>query len=102
MKRFLFIPLMLLAMMLMAACGGSDNDPIIPEDPEQPVEPTPGEDPEQPVPGDIAIYAPWGNVAIFCKSWSQSNDLIKIGHIDGNGIETLSVAGDITVKFEKR
>lgn len=55
-----------------------------------------------PVPGDITIYAPWGNVAIFCKNWSQSNDLIKIGHIDGNGIETLSVAGDIMVKFEKR
>lgn len=39
-----------------------------------------------PVPGDITIYIPWGNVAIFCKNWSQSNDLIKIGHIDGDGI----------------
>ena len=46
-----------------------------------------------PVPGDITIYAPWKNVAIFCKSWSHSNDLIKIGHIDGNGIEALQVAG---------
>ena len=55
-----------------------------------------------PVPGDITIYAPWGNVAIFCKAWSQSNDLIKIGHIDGNGINTLSVAGDVAVKFEKQ
>ena len=54
-----------------------------------------------PVPGDITIYAPWGNVAIFCKSWSQSSDLIKIGHIDGNGINALNVAGDVAVKFEK-
>ena len=54
-----------------------------------------------PVPGDITIYAPWKNVAIFCKSWSHSNDLIKIGHIDGNGIEALQVAGDIKVKLEK-
>jgi len=54
-----------------------------------------------PVPGDITIYAPWKNVAIFCKSWSYSNDLIKIGHIDGNGIEALQVAGDIKVKLEK-
>ena len=55
-----------------------------------------------PAPGDITIYVPWGNVAIFCKSWSYSRDLIKIGRIDGNGIEALSVAGDIPVKFIKR
>ena len=54
-----------------------------------------------PTPGDITIYAPWGNVAIFCKSWSHSNDLIKIGRIDGNGIEALAVTGDITVKIER-
>lgn len=54
-----------------------------------------------PTPGDITIYAPWGNVAIFCKSWSHSNDLIKIGRIDGNGIEALNIAGDVPVKFIK-
>ena len=54
-----------------------------------------------PTPGDITIYAPWGNVAIFCKNWSHSNDLIKIGRIDGNGIEALTVTGDITVKIER-
>ena len=55
-----------------------------------------------PTPGDITIYAPWGNVAIFCKSWSHSKDLIKIGRIDGNGIEVLSIAGDVPVTFEKQ
>lgn len=55
-----------------------------------------------PTPGDITIYAPWGNVAIFCKSWSHSNDLIKIGRIDGNGIEALNIGGDIVVKFERQ
>lgn len=54
-----------------------------------------------PAPGDITIYAPWGNVAIFYKSWPQSNDLIRIGSIDGNGIEALGGAGSITVKIEK-
>ena len=53
------------------------------------------------MPGDITIYAPWGNVAIFCKNWSYSNDLIKIGRIDGDGIEVLNVGGDIRVKFER-
>lgn len=55
-----------------------------------------------PTPGDITIYVPWGNVAIFCKSWSHSNDLIKIGRIDGNGIEAMNIGGDITVKFERQ
>lgn len=55
-----------------------------------------------PTPGDITIYVPWGNVAIFCKSWSQSNDLIKIGRIDGDGIEALNIGGDIVVKFERQ
>lgn len=55
-----------------------------------------------PTRGDITIYVPWGNIAIFCKSGSYSNDLIKIGRIDGNGIETLSVGGDIPVKIERQ
>ena len=55
-----------------------------------------------PTPGDITIYAPWGNVAIFCKNWSHSNDLIKIGHIDNNGIEALNIEGDIIVKLERQ
>ena len=54
------------------------------------------------MPGDITIYVPWGNVAIFCKSWSHSNDLIKIGRIDGDGIEALNIGGDIAVKFERQ
>lgn len=55
-----------------------------------------------PVPGDITIYTPWKNVAIFCKSWSHSNDLIKIGHIDGDGFKALQVPGDVKVRFEKQ
>ena len=55
-----------------------------------------------PTPGDITIYVPWGNVAIFCKSWSHSDDLIKIGRIDGDGIEALNIGGDIAVKFERQ
>lgn len=55
-----------------------------------------------PVPGDITIYVPWGNVAIFRKNWSYSKDLIKIGHIDGDGISALNVSGDIQVKIERQ
>ena len=55
-----------------------------------------------PAPGDITIYAPWGNVAIFYKSWPQSNDLIKIGSIDGDGIEALKGTESVTVTIEKQ
>lgn len=54
-----------------------------------------------PLPGDITIYAPWGNVAIFCKKWSYSDDLVKIGHIDSDGIKALTIDGDVRVKLEK-
>lgn len=171
MKKLLLIPLMLLTALPMAACGGSDDEPVRPGRPEIPEQPGAGNDDEPetpgvsslhvnilvgdrivtatmadnaaardflsrlpleitlndynnttekifypspalttegvtpgcaPAPGDITVYAPWGNVVIFCKSWSYSRDLIKIGRIDGNGIETLSVAGDIPVKIERR
>ena len=55
-----------------------------------------------PVPGDITIYVPWSNVAIFRKNWSYSKDLIKIGHIDGDGISALDISGDIPVKIERQ
>jgi flavodoxin len=55
-----------------------------------------------PAPGDITIYVPWGNVAIFYKNGSRSNDLIRIGRIDGNGIEALSIPGSLSVRFERQ
>ena len=55
-----------------------------------------------PVPGDITIYGPWGNVAIFCQDWPASNSLIKIGHIDGDGISLLQGTGSISVRFERQ
>lgn len=54
-----------------------------------------------PVPGDITIYEPWQNVAIFCKSFRYSDDLIKIGHIDGDGIELLKKQGNVKVTLSK-
>ena len=156
-KKILLIPLLLLTVLSMAACGGGDDEPFRPGQPETPdvsslnVNITVGDrtvtgtmednaaardflsrlplevtlnDYNQttekifypspalttagtargcvPIPGDITIYAPWGNVAIFCKNGSRSNDLIKIGHIDGDGIEALRVAGDVRVKFERQ
>ena len=52
--------------------------------------------------GDIDLYAPWGNVALFYKSGSHSSELIHLGRIDGNGIETFDVAGNVVVKIERQ
>ena len=63
-----------------------------------------------PVAGDITIYEPWGNVAIFCRDWPESNSLIKIesnslikiGHIDGDGISLLQGTESVNVRFEQQ
>ncbi len=54
-----------------------------------------------PVSGDITIYEPWQNVAIFCKTFSYSDDLIKIGHIDVDRIELLKKKGKVKVTISK-
>ena len=54
-----------------------------------------------PVPGDITIYEPWQNVATFCKSFSYSDDLIKIGHIDVDRIELFKKKGKVKVTISK-
>lgn len=56
----------------------------------------------EPQAGDITIYEPWGNVAIFCRDWSESSSLIKIGHIDGDGIRLLQGSENINVRFERQ
>ena len=56
----------------------------------------------EPQAGDITIYEPWGNVAIFCRDWPESNSLIKIGHIDGDGIKLLQGTESMNVRFERQ
>jgi len=170
MKKLLLIPLLLLTVLSMAACGGGDDEPFRPGQPETPEQPGEKEDGEPetpdvsslnvnitvgdrtvtatmednaaardflsrlplevtlsdysnaekifyplpalttsevarsctPAPGDITIYVPWGNVAIFYKSGSRSNDLIRIGRIDGNGIDVLGIPGSLSVRFERQ
>ena len=55
-----------------------------------------------PMAGDITIYEPWGNVAVFCRDWSESSSLIKIGHIDGDGISLLQGTENVNVRFERQ
>lgn len=50
--------------------------------------------------GDIALFAPWGNIAIYYKNGTSSGSLISIGRVE-NGINALAVSGNIKdVRFE--
>lgn len=53
-----------------------------------------------PVAGDLAIYAPWGNIAIFYKSGGWSDSLIPLGKLD-SGAEILNgISGGFTATIE--
>lgn len=50
----------------------------------------------EPVSGDVTVYAaPWGNIAIFYKPFSYSDDLIKLGKVE-SGLGTLAEISDGT------
>ena len=54
-----------------------------------------------PIPGTVALYAPWGNLSIFYKDWSYSNDLIPMGQIE-TGLDVLTaINGDVAVHIER-
>ena len=121
MKKFLIIPLMLLTIAL-SACGsnneevGTPGTPSVPSDSDNSDNSNDNSDNQTTltmkiIRGNRTIMATMeANAAakdllsrlpleITCRS--HSNDLIKIGHIDGNGIEALQLAGAIKVKLEK-
>lgn len=51
--------------------------------------------------GDFAYYAPWGNIVIFCKPFSYSPGLKKLGHVS-HGFEAACQKGKYTVSMSSR
>jgi len=49
--------------------------------------------------GDIALYAPWGNLAIYYNDFSYSAGLVRFGRIDGS-LDILRQPGALTATFE--
>lgn len=49
--------------------------------------------------GDLAYYAPWGNLALFHRDFSDSPGLIRLGRIT-QGVDALRVPGKTEAKFE--
>ncbi|MDK3019106.1 cyclophilin-like fold protein [Pseudodonghicola flavimaris] len=54
----------------------------------------------QPAPGDITLYAPWGNLAIFCKPFDNTRGLVRLGAFDGD-IAALLKSGALSVRIER-
>lgn len=53
-----------------------------------------------PAAGDLAIFAPWGNIAIFYQNGGWSDSLIPLGRLD-SGVEILrGVSGGFTATVE--
>ncbi len=53
-----------------------------------------------PKPGDITLYAPWGNMAIFYKSFGTTAGLVRLGAFDGS-IEPLLKTGPYKARFQR-
>jgi len=52
-----------------------------------------------PAAGDIAYYAPWGNLALFYRSFRYSEGLIRLGRLDA-GVDLLEARRSLTVTIE--
>lgn len=53
----------------------------------------------KPSTGDITYYAPWGNLAIFYRSFRDSSGLVRLGAFDGN-IDALRRDQPFRARFE--
>ena len=72
MKKLLLLPFLLLAVLSMAACGGSDNEPFTPGQPETPEQPGGGDDTD-----DSDTLAPEGSgryLVLYSSRTSNTTD----------------------------
>lgn len=49
--------------------------------------------------GDITYYAPWGNLAIFYRSFKYASGLVRLGNLDA-GVDALRGQESLTVTLE--
>jgi hypothetical protein len=47
-------------------------------------------------PGDMTVYAPWGNLAIFYRDLTYSDDLFRVGRLESGAAEVLAELTDST------
>ena len=57
-----------------------------------------------PAAGDIAMYAPWGNLSVFYRSFRHSDGLVPLGKLDDGGAEKFAAMGgdsSVTISLVK-
>jgi hypothetical protein len=47
-------------------------------------------------PGDMTVYAPWGNLAIFYRDFTYSDDLFRLGRLEPGSAEVIAELTDGT------
>jgi hypothetical protein len=56
----------------------------------------PGADPTT---GDIALYAPWGNLAIYYRDFRYSDGLVLLGRVDASTDQLAALEGNVTFEL---
>ncbi len=51
--------------------------------------------------GDITYYIPWGNLAVFVRSFRPSESLVPLGSLSEEARRALEQSGDQTVEFRR-
>ena len=46
--------------------------------------------------GDITVYAPWGNLALFYRDFTYTDDLIRLGRLESGAADILAGLDDGT------
>jgi hypothetical protein len=48
------------------------------------------------LPGDLTVYAPWGNLAIFYRDFTYSDELFRLGRLEPGAAEVIAELADGT------
>lgn len=51
--------------------------------------------------GDLALYAPWGNLAIYYRDAPAADGLVLLGRLADGGAETLATADRVTIEIAR-
>ena len=55
----------------------------------------------EPAAGDVALYAPWGNIALFYRDFPWSVGLVRLGRLQRCTERLAAMSGEFTAVFER-
>ena len=54
----------------------------------------------EPKSGDFAYYIPWGNICVFIRDFSPSDDLVPMGRMSAEAMDAVKNSGKKPVTFQ--